>query len=61
VAMKGVFKLRRNDTCNECGECELVCPTNEATDRALKQECYLCNRCVEACKRNGISYGRSKA
>jgi ferredoxin-type protein NapH len=59
AAIKGLFKLRRNDSCNECGECELVCPANEAGARDLKQECYLCHRCVEACKRNGINYGRS--
>jgi len=57
AAIKGVFKLRRNDECNECGECELVCPTNEAGAMDLKQ-CYLCHRCVEACKRKGISYSR---
>ena len=59
AAIKGMFKLRRNDECNECGECELVCPTNEAGATDLKQECYLCHRCVEACKRKGISYGRA--
>jgi polyferredoxin len=58
AAIKGVFKLRRNDECSECGECELVCPTNEAGATDLKQECYLCHRCVEACKRKGISYSR---
>jgi polyferredoxin len=58
AAIKGVFKLRRNDDCNECGECEVVCPTDEAGAANLKQECYLCHRCVEACKRKGISYGR---
>jgi len=58
AAIKGVFKLRRNDECNECGECELVCPTDEAGATDLKQECYLCHRCVEACKRKGISYSR---
>ncbi len=59
AAIKGVFKLRRNDKCSECGQCELVCPTNEAGATDLKQECYLCHRCVEACKRNAISYRRS--
>jgi ferredoxin-type protein NapH len=59
AAIKGLFKLRRNDECNECGECEVVCPTDEAGAANLKQECYLCHRCVEACKRKGISYGRS--
>ncbi|MDM8000641.1 MAG: 4Fe-4S binding protein [Dehalococcoidia bacterium] len=59
AAIKGIFKLRRNGNCNECGECELVCPTNEAGANDLKQECYLCHRCVEACKKGGISYGRA--
>lgn len=59
AATKGLFRLRRNDECNECGECELVCPTDEAGAADLKQECYLCHRCVEACKRRSISYSRS--
>ena len=39
--------------------CRLVCPTNEAGATDLKQECYLWHRCVEACKRKGISYRRA--
>lgn len=61
AAIKGIFKLRRTDNCNECGECELVCPTNEAGANDLKQECYLCHRCVEACKKGGISYRRTRS
>ncbi len=59
AAIKGVFKLRRNDNCRDCGKCEKVCPTNEAGAADLRQECYLCHRCVDACKLKGLSYGRS--
>lgn len=59
AAIKGVFKLRRNDSCQDCGKCEKVCPTNEAGAGDSKQECYLCLRCVESCKLNGFSYGWS--
>ncbi len=53
------FKLRRNDSCRDCGLCEKACPTGEAGAGDLKQECYLCYRCVEACKLGGITYGRA--
>ena len=59
AAVKGALKLRRNDSCQDCGKCEKVCPTNEAGAGASKQECYLCLRCVEVCKLNGFSYSWS--
>lgn len=58
AARKGVFKLRRNDACIECGKCERVCPTDEAKRGDLKQECYLCDRCREVCPANAIAYRR---
>ncbi len=59
VAAGSLFKLRRNENCRDCGKCEKACPTGEAGARDLKQECYLCYRCVEACKLSGISYSRT--
>lgn len=59
AAIKGVLKLRRNSRCKDCGVCERVCLTDEAGAGDLKQECYLCYRCVEACKLGGITYGRA--
>lgn len=59
AAAGSALKLRRNESCRDCGLCEKACPTNEAGAQDLKQECYLCLRCVEACKMNGITYGRA--
>jgi len=61
ASIKGVFKLRRNENCIECGECEEVCPTGEAGGTDRKQECYMCNRCREVCPADAIAYGRRRA
>jgi len=58
AAIKSVFKLRRNDKCNECSKCEEACPTGEAGGDDLKRECYLCNRCKEVCTEDAIDYLR---
>lgn len=58
AARKSVFKLWRNDTCIECGKCERICPTDEAKQGDLKQECYLCDRCREICPVDAIAYRR---
>jgi ferredoxin-type protein NapH len=49
AAMPAVFKIRRTETCTECGKCERACPTDEAKPGDWKGECYLCGRCIEAC------------
>lgn len=56
AAVKSVFKLRRDDKCIDCGMCEQVCPTSEAGREDSKRECYMCNRCKEACASNTIEY-----
>ena len=60
ASIKSVFKLRRNDNCNDCKKCEKICPTNEASMLDLKQECYLCNRCKDVCHVDAIEYSRFK-
>jgi polyferredoxin len=50
------FKINRNENCNECDICEKVCPTQETGVSASKGECYLCNRCIEACPYNALVY-----
>ncbi len=49
AAMPAIYKIRRTETCTECGKCERACPTDEAKFDDLKGECYLCGRCIEAC------------
>ena len=56
AAIKGRFKLRRNESCINCKKCKEACPTNEVGWTDLKQECYMCNRCKEACPVNGMEY-----
>jgi ferredoxin-type protein NapH len=59
AAMPAVFKIRRTETCTECGKCERACPTDEAKPEDWKGECYLCGRCIEACPTlKSLQYGR---
>ena len=55
-AVKSIFKLRRNNNCTDCNLCEDSCPTSEAGRVDLKRECYMCNRCREACDFDAIDY-----
>lgn len=50
------LKLRRTEDCTDCGLCEVVCPTAEASREANKSECYLCRRCVEVCPQDAIKF-----
>ena len=59
VAIKSLFKLKRNASCTDCKKCENICPTNEAGKFDLKQECYMCNRCKDVCNVDGIKYVRN--
>jgi len=61
ASLAGLFKLRRNENCIECGDCEEACPTGEATRRARKQECYMCNRCREVCPVDAIVLARRQS
>jgi ferredoxin-type protein NapH len=56
AAIKGRFKLRRNENCINCKKCGEACPTNEVGWTDLKQECYMCSRCKEVCPVNGMEY-----
>lgn len=53
-----LHRLRRNEDCIECGQCEETCPTGEAAARGVKQECYLCDRCRAVCPVKAIEYTR---
>ena len=60
VTLKSRFRLRRNENCTDCGECEEECPTSEAGRTDLKQECYLCQRCLHICLHSAIDYTKNK-
>ncbi|MFW9905541.1 MAG: 4Fe-4S binding protein [Candidatus Thorarchaeota archaeon] len=47
-------KYQRTEDCTECGFCEEICPTQEASRESNKSECYYCNRCIEICPHNAI-------
>jgi polyferredoxin len=49
-------KLQHMENCTDCGVCEKICPTQEATKESKKGECYLCFRCAEACPNNAIIF-----
>ena len=53
-----LYKLRRTDACTDCGLCERICPTQEANRDSTKEECYLCNRCVDICPQDAIEYSK---
>ncbi|MDD1679924.1 MAG: 4Fe-4S binding protein [Methanomicrobiales archaeon] len=53
AAMPAVFKIHRTEACIDCGNCERVCPTDEAKRSDLKGECYLCGRCIDTCSTPG--------
>ena len=55
---KSIIKLRRAGSCTDCGICERICPTDEAGRGSAKSECYLCNRCVDACPQNSLEFKR---
>ena len=62
AGLAGLFRLRRNPSCIECGKCEFACPVDEAKREDLKGECYLCGRCTEVCPVEGaITYRRADA
>jgi len=61
AAIKSLFKLRRNENCVNCKKCEEECPTYEAGRTDLKQECYLCGRCVYVCPNDALDYTRKLA
>jgi len=52
VAKFSRFKLEKGESCVECGVCDKTCPTGEMTERY--GECYLCGRCMTACKTDAI-------
>jgi ferredoxin-type protein NapH len=56
TAKESPYKLRRNDSCIDCGLCEKACPTNEAARGDDKAECYHCDRCIDVCPEDAIVY-----
>ncbi|HEY90707.1 MAG TPA: 4Fe-4S binding protein [Dehalococcoidia bacterium] len=58
AGIRSRYSLKRNENCIDCGKCEKVCPTHEAGRKDLKQECYLCQRCIYVCPSSAIEYTR---
>jgi polyferredoxin len=56
ISRLSLFKLRRTEACTDCGLCEQICPTGEASESSSKAECYYCNRCIEICPEDAIEF-----
>lgn len=56
ISRISIFKLRRTEDCTDCGLCEKICPTNEASEDSSKAECYYCSRCIEICPEDAIEF-----
>ena len=56
LAKNSAIKYLRTENCTDCGLCEKVCPTQEAAVDSKKGECYYCNRCVEICPHDAITF-----
>lgn len=53
-----MFRMGKENGCNECGRCSRVCPTGEIESDG--SECYLCLRCVEQCNLGFLKLDRRK-
>ena len=56
LADRSSIKYLRTEACTDCGLCEKVCPTQEAAADSRKGECYYCNRCIEICPHDAITF-----
>jgi ferredoxin-type protein NapH len=67
TSARSLFAIRATaERCTGCGACSAVCPMDiDVAARAREGarigggECILCQRCVEACPRGGLSYRRA--
>ena len=50
------IKYHRTEDCTDCGLCEKICPTQEASAGSKRNECYFCNRCIEICPNDAIKF-----
>ena len=56
-AAVSLFRIRRTETCIDCGKCGKACPARVAGRDDPKRECYLCGRCMEVCPvKTGVAY-----
>lgn len=47
-------KIKANNGCNNCGECDSVCPVGAVSCGKINNKCIRCLACVEACKKNAL-------
>jgi len=62
------FKIRMSDSCNGCGKCTKVCPTDAIYLKERKTpvtisvaECINCRQCENVCPQNTIFFGFSNS
>lgn len=59
LARHSMFQMQKNESCVDCGRCEKACPTGEISSDG--SECYLCMRCLETCRKDGMEFRKRRA
>jgi polyferredoxin len=56
IGMGAITKIRRSESCIDCGRCAAVCPMRvpvDEVDVVSDQHCTMCTECVQTCPKPG--------
>lgn len=57
---RAIIRIKRNGSCNNCGECNAVCPTSSVRFGVTNGKCIRCLKCVAICTRNALKIKKSR-